>query len=118
MAKHCHAQRRSRQQAPPLRSPVIRRLHADGLELTDAQWDRIACLLPAQKPKIGRPNTDHRLILSGILWVIRTGCSWRELPDAFGPWETVHGRYTRWRKDGVWQQILDILLPPDPTRVS
>lgn len=49
----------------------------DELELTDERWDRIAGLLPPQKPKTGRPNTDHRLILSGILWVIRTGCSWR-----------------------------------------
>jgi hypothetical protein len=115
VAKHCHARRRSQQQGPPLGSLAIQQLHADELELTDERWDRIVRLLPPQKPTIGRPNTDHRLILSGILWVIRTGCSWRELPDAFGPWETVHGRYTRWRKEGIWQQVLDILSPPDPT---
>lgn len=118
VAKHCHARRRSQQQAPPLGSPPIQRLHADTLELTDERWDRIARLLPPQRPKTGRPNTDHRLILSGILWVIRTGCSWRELPAAFGPWETVHGRYTRWRQAGIWQQVLDILTQPDPTRAS
>jgi len=117
-AKRCHRQRRSQQQAPPLASPPIQRLEGSELELTDARWDRIVRLLPPQKPKTGRPNTDHRLILSGILWVIRTGCSWRELPDQFGPWETVHGRYTRWRKAGLWQQILDALKQPCPTDAS
>jgi hypothetical protein len=113
VAKQCHTRRRSRQQAPPLGSPAIQRLQADELELTDECWERIACLLPPQKPKVGRPNTDHRLILSGILWIIRTGCSWRELPEEFGPWETVHGRYLRWRTAGIWQQILDVLTPSD-----
>jgi hypothetical protein len=113
VAKQCHARRRSRQQAPPLGSPPIQRLAADGLELTDERWARIASLLPPQKPQTGRPNTDHRLILSGILWVIRTGCSWRELPDEFGPWETVHSRYQRWRTAGIWQQILDTRNHPE-----
>jgi transposase len=118
IAKHCHARRRRQHQAALLAPPSIQRLQADELELTDERWDRIAHLLPPQKPKTGRPNTDHRLILSGILWVIRTGYSWRELPDQFGPWETVHGRYTRWRTAGIWQQILDILTQPDPTLAS
>jgi transposase len=118
VAKQCHARRRSQQQAPPLGSPVIQRLQADEFDLTDEHWEQIVCLLPPQKPKTGRPNTDHRLILSGILWVIRTGCSWRELPEEFGPWETVHGRYTHWRTTGIWQQILDILAPPSSTNSS
>lgn len=116
-AKHYHARRRCQQQVPPLGSPPIQRLQVAELELTDERWERIACLLPPQR-KTGRPTTDHRLILSGILWVIRTGCSWRELPAAFGPWETVHGRYTRWRKAGIWQQVLDILTPPSSTAAS
>jgi transposase len=112
VAKACHSRRRAEHQSVPLSRPTLQRLHADELELTDERWDRIARLLPPQKPTTGRPNTDHRLILSGILWVIRTGYSWRELPDEFGPWETVHGRYTRWRTAGIWQQIFETLTPP------
>jgi len=82
------------------------------LELTDDNWERIARLLPPQKPQTGRPNNDHRMILTGMLWVARTGSSWRDLPERFGPWETVHTRYQRWRKAGIWQQILDTLNPP------
>jgi transposase len=48
-------------------------------------------------------------MLVGILWVMRTGSAWRDLPEAYGPWATVHSRYQRWRRGGVWQGILEIL---------
>ncbi len=70
-------------------------------------------LLPPQKPRTGRPNHDHRTILSGMLWVAQTGASWRALPATFGPWETVHSRYRRWRQAGIWQQILRVFLDSD-----
>jgi hypothetical protein len=76
--------------------------------LTDERWEQVAPLLPPQKPTIGRPAKDHRLILSGILWVARTGAPWRELPTTFGPWETLHSRYRRWRKEGLWERIIGI----------
>jgi transposase len=53
---------------------------------------------------------DHRSILAGIFWVIRTGASWREVPEQFGPWQTINTRYRRWRQAGIWQQILDALM--------
>ena len=56
--------------------------------------------------RTGRPAHDHRTMLAGMLWVVRTGAAWRDLPAHFGPWETVHSRYHRWRKAGIWQQIL------------
>jgi hypothetical protein len=107
-AKRCHVRRRGRQQPTHPRSPTVQRLDAVDLELTDERWERIAALLPPQKPEIGRPNNDHRTILSGMLWVARTGSPWRDLPEQFGPWETVHGRFQRWRKAGIWQRILEI----------
>jgi transposase len=107
-AQRSHARRRSRQQPARSNEPTIQRLDAVDLELTDERWERIARLLPPQKPEIGRPNNDHRTIISGMFWVARTGSSWRELPEEFGPWETVHGRYQRWRKAGIWQQILEV----------
>lgn len=74
-------------------------------ELTDKQWKRLEPLLPAQKPKTGRPNNDHRTVINGILWVLRTGAPWRDLPERYGKWETVSSRFYRWRKAGLWDEI-------------
>jgi transposase len=90
----------------------MQRLEPITLERTDEHWQRVALLLPPHKPQTGRPNNDHRTILAGMLWIARTGSSWRDLPDAFGPWNTVQSRYQRWRTAGIWQQILVALNPP------
>ena len=78
-------------------------------ELTDAQWERLAPLLPSQKPQTGRPNHDHRRIINGILVRLKTGIPWRDLPERYGPWETVYSRYRRWQQAGIWQRILSEL---------
>jgi transposase len=78
-------------------------------DLTNSQWERLAPLLPPQKPQTGRPAHDHRPIINGILWILRTGAPWRDLPPCYGPWQTVASRFYRWRKAGIWQQILDAL---------
>ncbi len=78
-------------------------------ELTDAQWRRLKPLLPAERPRTGRPNHDHRTILNGILWVLRTGAPWRDLPERFGPVGTVSSRFYRWRQSGLWQRVLEAL---------
>jgi transposase len=78
-------------------------------ELTDEQWARLQPLLPPQKPKTGRPARDCRIILSGILWIDRTGATWRDLPERYGPWQTVASRFYRWRKLGIWQRLLQTL---------
>ena len=75
-------------------------------DLSHDQWQKLNPLLPAQKPEVGRPNNDHRTTINGILWVLRTGAPWRDLPERYGAWETVSGRFYRWRKSGLWQQIL------------
>lgn len=108
VAKACHIRRRGCQQAPSLEPPSIRHLEVSELALTDERWEAIVSLLPPQKPQIGRPNHDHRQIVAGMLWIARTGSAWRALPEEFGPWETVRSRYDRWRKAGIWQQILDV----------
>jgi transposase len=77
--------------------------------LTNEQWARLEPLLPPQKPKTGRPAHDHRLIVEGIRWILRTGAPWRDLPERFGPWSTVASRFYRWRKAGVWAGILAVL---------
>ena len=75
-------------------------------DLTNQQWERLKPLLPAQKPKVGRPSNDHRTILNGILWILRTGAPWRDLPERYGSWETVSSRFYRWRKSGLWSRML------------
>ena len=75
-------------------------------ELTDKQWERLAPLLPPQKPHTGRPNKDHRLIINGILWLLRTGAPWRDLPERYGAWKTVASRFYRWQRAEIWQRIL------------
>jgi transposase len=83
-------------------------------DLTDQQWQQLEPLLPAQCPKTGRPNKDHRTILNDIpsassgqaLWVLRTGAPWRDLPECYGPWRTVASRFNRWRRDGQWDRLL------------
>ena len=74
-------------------------------DLSEAQWARLQPLLPPQKPKVGKPAHDHRRILNGILWKLRTGAPWRDLPERYGPWSTVACRFRRWRLAGIWDRI-------------
>jgi transposase len=78
-------------------------------ELTERQWNQLKPLLPPQKPHTGSPSKDHRMVINGILWVLRTGAPWRDLPERYGCWSTVSGRFYHWRKIGLWQQILELL---------
>jgi transposase len=78
-------------------------------ELTDTQWERLQPLLPPQKPRTGRPNLDHRRILNGILWLLRTGAPWRDLPYRYDSWRTVASRFYRWRQAGIWQRLFEVV---------
>lgn len=75
-------------------------------DLTNEQWTRLAPLLPPQRSRTGRPAHDHRRIVNGMLWILRTGAPWRDLPARYGPWQTVASRFYRWRKAGVWERLL------------
>jgi transposase len=65
-------------------------------ELTDDEWQRLAPLLPAMTPQRGGRWRDHRQVLNGILFRVRTGIPWRDLPERYGPWETADKRFARW----------------------
>ena len=78
-------------------------------ELTDDEWTTLEPLLPPEKPPIGKPNLPHRTVLNGILWRIRTGAPWRDLPERYGTWQTVYSRFRRWQLAGVWDRILAAL---------
>jgi len=77
-------------------------------DLTDAQWEMLKPLLPAPS-KRGRPPTAHRQVIDAIFYNLRTGCQWRLLPKDFGPWETIYGRFRKWKTDGVWSALNDCL---------
>lgn len=78
--------------------------------LSDAQWELIAPLLPAQKPSRGRPRRDHRQVIEGVIYRYRCGLAWRDLPASFGPWQTVWKRHRRFSQDGTWDRIHQALL--------
>lgn len=78
-------------------------------ELTEEQWARLAPLLPPERPATGRPNRDHRTVVNAILWRLKTGAPWRDLPERFGPWQTAYSRFRRWRAAGVWDRALAAL---------
>jgi transposase len=78
-------------------------------ELTDEQWESIESLLPKHIAKTGRKPKDPRLMLNGILWILRTGAPWRDLPERFGPWKTVYHYFSHWRDDGTFDRILQAL---------
>jgi len=74
--------------------------------VTDDQWEVIADAFPAPA-KTGRPPTDRRMVVNAILWILRTGSPWRDLPeDEFGPWETIYGLFNIWNADGLLDDIL------------
>ena len=88
--------------------PSTTTLCAEEAPLTDEEWEHVEPLLP-HKPPAGRRYNDHRRVVGGILWVARTGSSWREMPEEFGKWETAYRRYELWLKQGLWQRILAAL---------
>lgn len=74
-------------------------------EITDAEYATIAPLLPPMTPQRGGRWRDHRQVINGILFRVRTGVPWRDVPERYGPWKTLYKRFTRWEDDGTWARI-------------
>jgi transposase len=72
--------------------------------LSDAHWDRMSGLIIG-----GSTGRDNRMFVEGVLWIMRTGSPWRDLPEAFGEWNSVCRRFSRWSQKGVWQRIFEAM---------
>jgi transposase len=81
-------------------------------ELTDKAWAVIEPMLPRSDGRNGRWR-DHRQVINGILWKLRTGAPRRDLPERYGPWKTCHERLARWSADGTWDKILAAAVVSD-----
>lgn len=106
-ARRGHVERRARQAPLPCNTarPPIRLM---GLpDLTAHRWEQVRPLLP--RPQSGHEADEGRFIVEAILWVMQTGSAWREVPERFGPWLTIAERFYRWRKEGRWDRILQVL---------
>ncbi len=77
--------------------------------LNDEQWRRIAPLLPGKKGDPGRSGEDNRLFLEAVLWLVRAGAPWRDLPPHFGKWGSVWKRFRRWAQKGVFERVFNEL---------
>lgn len=75
-------------------------------ELTEEAWSVIAPLLPRNEGRRGGQWRDHRTVINGILWKLRTGAPWRDLPERYGAWQTCADRLYRWWRDGTWDRVL------------
>jgi transposase len=78
-------------------------------QLTDEQWALVEPHVPRSKARTGRPASDPRRMLDGVFWVLHTGAPWRDLPERFGPWQTVYDHFRNWRKAGVFAAIIEAL---------
>jgi hypothetical protein len=78
-------------------------------DLTDKEWNLFEPMLPPERGREGRPANDNRVVLNGILWRLRTGAPWREMPERYGKWNSVYRRYSRWNQAGIWGPVAILL---------
>ena len=77
-------------------------------ELSDQEWAQIADFFPANGQRGGQWN-DHRTTLNGVFWRLRTGAPWRDVPERYGPWQTVYDRFSKMRKTGLLDRLIERL---------
>ena len=78
-------------------------------DLDDHQWSLVSPFIPVSTARTGRPQSDPRTNLNGIFWILGTGAPWRDLPDRYGPWQTVYDHFRNWRRTGVFADIIEAL---------
>ena len=78
--------------------------------MSEAQWERIRHKLPGRVEHVGRTAVDNRQFVNGVLWVLRSGARWHDLPPRYGKYKSVHTRFMRWARAGVWESIFADLV--------
>jgi transposase len=81
----------------------------DRLVLSDAAWGRMAPLIIGRPDQKGSTGRDNRMFVEGVLWIVRTGSPWRDLTEAFGDWNSVFRRFSRWSTKGGWWRIFEAM---------
>ena len=79
-------------------------------ELSDVQWERVKDVLPGRVESVGRTAADNRLFVNGVLWVLRSGAHWHDLPERYGKYKSLHKRFGRWAATGVWEKVFHELV--------
>lgn len=77
-------------------------------DLTEKQWRQLEPHLPPN-PRRGHAYVEHRRVINGILWRLRTGARWGDIPPRYGPWQTCYDRFVRWSRNGTWQRLLKVM---------
>ena len=85
-------------------------------ELSTSQWRKIEGFLPGRNGSVGVTAKDNCLFVNGVLWVLRSGAHWKHLPAEYGNWKSIHKRFTRWSKSGIWERIFEMLLADSDNR--
>jgi transposase len=85
-------------------------------ELSAAQWNQIEEFLPGRRGWVGVTAKDNWNFVNGVLWVLRSGAQWKDLPPGYGNWKSVHKRFTRWARAGIWEKIFQVLLADPDNR--
>lgn len=82
-------------------------------DISDEKWAVLEPHLPGRPGSMGRNAQDNRRFINAVLWILRTGAPWRDLPPDYGDWKNTNRRFCRWRDRGVWQMLFEkALLPP------
>ena len=79
-------------------------------DLSNAEWAIIGPLLPPERGRSARPANDNRVVLNGMLYVLRVGCPWRDMHERYGKWNSIYVRFRRWAEQGVWDALLETLV--------
>ena len=85
-------------------------------QISDEPWEPLEEMLPGRPGSVGVTARDNRLFVDGVLWVLRSGAEWKDLPEEYGKWKSVHKRYTRWARSGIWEKVFQVLLDDPDSR--
>ena len=78
-------------------------------DLSEAEWRILKPLLPKERGREGRPAHDNQVVVNGILWRLRTGAPWRDVPERYGHWNSLYRRFRRWCQAGIWEAVATTL---------